>query len=85
MYDLWLLTHQGILLDPILVARKLATTDTAFTEPGWRMALAQAGHTWERDLRPLLPQLPDWETVAAYVEVILANLTARLVKPGPNK
>ena len=64
LYDLWLLTAQGIPLDPELTRAKLALYDLTPSATQLEEAFRQAATDWETDLRPLLPRFVTWETVA---------------------
>jgi hypothetical protein len=64
LYDLWLLTAQGVPLDPGLVRAKLALYDLTPSAARLEEAFRQAATDWEADLRPLLPRFVTWETVA---------------------
>ena len=68
LYDVWLLTNQGLTPDWALVARKLALYEMTFSLATWNEALTRARADWERDLRPLLPQFVDYEDVARGME-----------------
>jgi predicted nucleotidyltransferase component of viral defense system len=68
LYDVWLLTNQGLTPDWALVARKLALYEMTFSQATWNEALTRARADWERDLRPLLPQFVDYEDVARGME-----------------
>ena len=74
VYDLWLLSTQGVRLEPALVARKLAITETVLSKELLEDVLTKAGQEWERDLRPLLSQLMPWEAVIRQVQPILSEL-----------
>jgi hypothetical protein len=64
LYDLWLLTAQGVPLDPDLARAKLARYDLTPSAALLEQAFRQAAADWEADLRPLLPRFVNWETVA---------------------
>jgi len=64
LYDLWLLTGQGVPLDPDLARAKLALYDLTPSAALLKEAFRQAAADWEADLRPLLPRFAPWETVA---------------------
>ncbi len=68
LYDVWLLTNQGMAPDWALVERKLALYEITFNQATWDAALARAHADWERDLRPLLPQLVEYADVVREVE-----------------
>ena len=74
LYDLWLFATQGVQLDPLLVARKLAITETKLSIELLEDALAKAGQDWERDLRPLLPQLIPRNEAIKQIQPILIEL-----------
>lgn len=62
-YDLWLMRSKGWRVDLALLERKLALYDQAYSPERLQAALAQVARDWERDLRPLLPELPAFEDV----------------------
>lgn len=62
-YDLWLMRSKGWRADLPLVEHKLALYDMAYSPERLQTALAQVARDWERDLRPLLPELPTFEDV----------------------
>jgi len=64
LYDLWLLTAQGVPLDPDLARAKLVLYDLKPSTALLEQAFRQAATDWESDLRPLLPRFVSWETVA---------------------
>jgi len=74
VYDLWLLSSQGIRLTPELVSRKLAFSDAVLSHAALDDALNRAGQDWERDLRPLLSQFIPWEDVLKQVQPLLDGL-----------
>ena len=71
-YDLWLMRSKGWHVDRPLVARKLALYDLAYSPERLQTALAQVARDWERDLRPLMPQLPTFEEFARQSRTICA-------------
>jgi len=64
LYDIWLLTSQGVPLDPELVRPKLALYDLTPSAALLEQAFRQAAADWEADLHPLLPRFVTWDTVA---------------------
>jgi predicted nucleotidyltransferase component of viral defense system len=57
LYDLWFLTQQGVQVDKGLVKRKLALFSVSVSQATLDEALQKAQAEWNRDLRPLLPQM----------------------------
>jgi predicted nucleotidyltransferase component of viral defense system len=70
LYDVWLLTTQGVRLDAALVHEKLSLYDIALSSAVLDEALKKAATDWERDLRPLLPQFIRWEEVSPTLAVL---------------
>ena len=62
-YDLWLMRSKGWPVDLPLVARKLALYQLEYSPDRLQTALTQVARDWERDLGPLMPQLPTFEDV----------------------
>jgi hypothetical protein len=75
VYDIWLLTSQGVRIDRDLVRKKLALYDLAFSGANLEDALEKAKADWTRDLRPLLPQLVTWKDALTQVSPMLDELT----------
>lgn len=73
LYDVWLLLKQGVSLDWALVERKLAWYGTRFSPAALQDALARVQPDWERDLRPLLPQMVSYEDVTRDLACVLSN------------
>lgn len=74
VFDIWLLTNQGIVVDRKLVEKKLALYEIPLTAQTLDNALDKAKADWARDLRPLLPQLVSWKDAESQVEPILRKL-----------
>lgn len=74
VYDLWLLSNQGVSIQPELVSRKLSIANVTLSRASLNDALDRAGKDWERDLRPLLPQFVRWEDILKQVQPILERL-----------
>jgi uncharacterized protein len=70
LYDVWLLTMQGVLLDASLVHEKLRLYDIALSPAVLDEALKKAAAGWERDLMPLLPQFVRWEELSPTLELL---------------
>lgn len=68
LYDVWLLTQQGMAPDWLLVEDKLALYGMRFSQTLWDEALIRVRADWERDLRPLLPQWVDYADVVRSLE-----------------
>lgn len=80
LYDLWLLTTQGVRLDAGLVHEKLRLYDLALSSAVLDEALKKAAADWERDLRPLLPQFIRWEEVSPTLEGLRSALQSQVMK-----
>jgi len=76
VYDIWLLTSQGVRLDRELVRKKLALYDVVLSTANLDDALEKAKADWTRDLRPLLPQLVTWKDAIAKVAPALSELVS---------
>jgi uncharacterized protein len=76
VYDIWLLTSEGIGMDRELVGKKLALYDVALSKEKLEKALGKAKADWTRDLRPLLPQLVTWKDAIANVAPALSELVS---------
>ena len=74
VYDIWLLTSQGVRMDNALVKKKLALYGVALSKANLDAALEKAKADWTRDLRPLLPQLVSWKDAMAQVAPVLGQL-----------
>ena len=74
VYDLWLLSNQGVPIQPELVSRKLSISNVTLSRESLDDALDRAGKGWERDLRPLLPQFIRWDDIFKQVQPILDHL-----------
>jgi hypothetical protein len=61
------------LADQIEVERRLIRYDITWSPERLQAALAQVAHDWDRDLRPLLPQLPAFEDVREGVTFFLSG------------
>jgi hypothetical protein len=59
---------QGVSPDQALIERKLALYEMAFSVEALEEALTRVRADWERDLRPLLPQLVEYEDVRRVVQ-----------------
>lgn len=75
VYDIWLLTNQGVVIDRKLVKKKLAAYEILLTPQNLNDALARAKAGWTRDLRPLLPQIVSWQDAASQIEPVFRKLT----------
>lgn len=74
VYDLWLLSNQGVFIQPELVSRKLSISDVTLSRASLNDSLDRAGKDWERDMRPLLSQFVRWEDILKQVQPILDRL-----------
>jgi predicted nucleotidyltransferase component of viral defense system len=68
LYDIWLLLNQGIRPDRALIERKLELYQMTFSTEVLQEAMARVRADWERDLRPLLPQLVAYEDVVSVAQ-----------------
>ncbi|HEX9839554.1 MAG TPA: nucleotidyl transferase AbiEii/AbiGii toxin family protein [Anaerolineales bacterium] len=76
VYDIWLLTSQGIRMDRDLVRKKLALYDVALSVANMEDALEKAKADWARDLQPLLPQLVTWKDAIPRIAPVLSELAS---------
>jgi uncharacterized protein len=76
VFDIWLLTNQGVVVDRKLIEKKLALYEIPLTTQTLDDALDKAKADWTRDLRPLLPQLVSWKDAASQIGPVLRNLIA---------
>lgn len=67
LYDLWFLIQQGQKADPALINAKLALYETIFELGQFQRRVAALKKSWERDLRPLLAQVPEFAMVQEQV------------------
>ncbi|MGD0575923.1 MAG: nucleotidyl transferase AbiEii/AbiGii toxin family protein [Anaerolineales bacterium] len=74
VYDLWLLSRQGVGMRPELVSAKLAVYNLEPAKDLLAAALTQAQMDWERDLRSLLPEFVSWEELYPVVSTLLDEL-----------
>jgi len=63
LYDLWFLLEQGVDVDLDLINAKLALYETAFTVGRFQRQVEALQDSWQRDLRPLLAQVPEFAMV----------------------
>lgn len=71
LYDIWLMQSKGWAVDWELVDQKLSLYEQRFASSLLQVALDRIAPDWERDLRPLLPQLPPSEDARRVVEEYL--------------
>jgi len=76
IYDIWLLTNQGVRMDRALVRKKLALHDVTLSKANLENALEKAKADWVRDLRPLLPQLVTWKDALTRIAPVLSELVS---------
>jgi predicted nucleotidyltransferase component of viral defense system len=76
VYDIWLLTSQGVKMERQLVRKKLALYGVSLSSADLENALEKAESGWTRDLRPLLPQLVTWEEAMTRVAPALSELVS---------
>lgn len=63
LYDLWFLIEQGLNVDVGLINAKLALYDRAFELERFQQQVEALESSWQRDLRPLLAQVPKFALV----------------------
>lgn len=63
LYDLWFLIEQGLSVDVDLINAKLALYDVAFEVERFQQQVEALEGGWQRDLRPLLAQVPEFALV----------------------
>ncbi len=63
LYDLWFLVEQGQSVDLPLINSKFALYETSFELGRIQQQVEALKESWERDLRPLLAQVPDFAMV----------------------
>lgn len=63
LYDLWFLIEQGLDVELGLINAKLGLYDMVFEMERFQQQVETLKRSWERDLRPLLAQVPDFAAV----------------------
>ena len=76
VYDIWLLTNQGVRMNQALVRKKLMLYDVSLSKANLNGALEKAKADWTRDLRPLLPQLVTWKDAMTRLAAVLSELVS---------
>lgn len=76
VYDIWLLTNQGVRMNQALVRKKLMLYDVSLSKANLDGALEKAKADWTRDLRPLLPQLVTWKDAMTRLAAVLSELVS---------
>lgn len=76
VYDIWLLTNQGVRMNQALVRKKLMLYDVSLSKANLEGALEKAKADWTRDLRPLLPQLVTWKDAMTRLAAVLSELVS---------
>ena len=68
LFDLWILARRGVPLEIPLVDEKLVwwRPDVKYSPPAVRERIAHLEPTWDRDLRPLLANVPPFSEVAEH-------------------
>ncbi len=68
LFDLWILARRGVPLEIPLVDEKLGwwRRDVTYSPPAVRERIAHLEPTWDRDLRPLLANVPPYSEVAEH-------------------
>jgi len=74
VYDIWLMTNQGVKLDRELISAKLTLYGLVLKKDSLEAAVDRAHADWERDLRPLLPQFITWDEVIPSLEPLREQL-----------
>lgn len=77
VYDLWAMVSRGVKIGDTLVSKKLAYYNAEFDYGEFEKAVEKKSGAWERDLKPLLRQLPPFADVK---KAILSE--AKKWKPG---
>ena len=69
LFDLWILARRGVPLEIPLVDEKLVwwRPDVKYSPPAVRERIAHLEPTWDRDLRPLLANVPPFSEVAEHI------------------
>jgi predicted nucleotidyltransferase component of viral defense system len=73
LYDIWLLLHQGVEPDAVLIQRKLALYEMRWDPGALEEAVERVRADWERDLRPLLPQFVPYELAREGIAALLGG------------
>jgi predicted nucleotidyltransferase component of viral defense system len=71
VYDLWFLTEQGVYPNIELVNAKLELYQTRFNPKRFQEQIETCGRSWQRDLQPLLAQMPEFAMVRARLLTVL--------------
>jgi predicted nucleotidyltransferase component of viral defense system len=74
LYDLWLLSRQGVQLDRSLVKKKLDFVEVDLTRSKLESVLEKVKHDWKRDLQPLLSPYIPWSDITSYARSLLDEL-----------
>ena len=67
LYDLWTLLEKGIEIEQKLLDKKLGLYDRGFESTELEEAIKDVEDGWERDLRTLLPSIPEYESISSMV------------------
>ncbi|MGM0405661.1 MAG: nucleotidyl transferase AbiEii/AbiGii toxin family protein [Thermoplasmatota archaeon] len=67
LYDLWVLLEKGIEIEKKLLDKKLGLYDRGFESTELEEAIKDVEGGWERDLRTLLPSIPEYESISSMV------------------
>jgi predicted nucleotidyltransferase component of viral defense system len=71
LYDIWLLLHQGVEPDTVLIEGKLALYEMRWGPKALEEAMERVRPEWERDLRPLLAQFVPYEVARQGIAALL--------------
>ena len=71
VFDVWFLLKRGVELDLGLVEKKMDIYDDEFDMDGFFDKIDEKEGDWERDLRMLVPEAPDFETVKEEIRSML--------------
>ncbi len=63
LYDLWHLMTKGIIIDKNVIAKKLEYYKAEFNYAEFEKAVKEKESVWERDLKPLIRNLPDFNEI----------------------
>jgi len=73
LYDIWLLLHQGVEPDAVLIQRKLALYEMRWDPGALEEAMERVRADWQRDLQPLLPQFVPYELAREGIAALLGG------------
>ncbi len=75
VFDVWFLLRKGVDLDLRLVGKKMEIYDDRdFKKDDLVNKVEERREEWERDLRTLVPESPDFDTVRDHIEDVLTSV-----------